>query len=80
MNISTPDELPEPPENALIARIKVTKIEPFEYSAIIDDETCSVCKAADGITAADPKALPPAPNPKCTNRDMCRCMIVEIFV
>lgn len=75
-----PDKLPEPPENALIARIKVTNIEPVEYSAIIDEDTCEVCKAADGSIADDPKDLPPAPNPKCTSKEMCRCMHVQVIV
>ncbi|MEJ7847906.1 MAG: hypothetical protein WKF92_07470 [Pyrinomonadaceae bacterium] len=50
----------------------------IEYSAIIDEETCPACRAADGMRTQKPSELPPAPNPQCTSSDMCRCFHVKI--
>lgn len=66
------------PDNALIMTLKAEKLN-IEYSAIIDAETCDVCRALEGKMAANARELPTAPNPDCTNPRGCRCMIVEIL-
>ncbi|HWQ32555.1 MAG TPA: phage portal protein [Blastocatellia bacterium] len=48
----------------------------YIYSAILDVNTCDVCRAADLKEADDPAKLPDAPNPDCAGRWRCRCMIV----
>jgi len=66
------------PENALICRVSIEKVSQFEYSAILDLETCDNCRAADGLTAKMQSELPTTPNPKCSNTNGCRCVVVEI--
>lgn len=52
----------------------------WQYSAILDKNTCEVCEAAD-LTESDKRAdLPKAPNPLCEGRWRCRCMHVLIRV
>ncbi len=55
-------------------------IETYEYSAILDQNTCSPCGDADGEVASDPADLPAAPNPDCDGGDRCRCIIVAVVV
>ena len=55
-------------------------IETYEYSAILDQNTCSPCGDADGEVASDPADLPAAPNPDCDGGDRCRCIIVGVAV
>ena len=48
----------------------------LEYSAILDVNTCSVCKAADGRQAQSLEDLADAPNPDCEGKANCRCFII----
>ena len=48
----------------------------FVYSAILDTNTCSVCRADDLRESFNLGDLPFAPNPNCEGRWRCRCMIV----
>lgn len=54
------------------------EIELFEYSAILDNNTCGTCSDADGMQAADADDLPEAPNPDCDGNAACRCFRVGI--
>lgn len=56
------------------------EIQYCEYSAILDQNTCPPCEAADGQTAATPSELPDAPNPDCEGGANCRCFIVGVIV
>jgi len=49
-----------------------------EYSAILDQNVCGPCSAADGETAASEDDLTPVPNPDCEGGDWCRCL--HIFI
>lgn len=51
----------------------------YEYSAILDQNTCGACSADDGMTANSPADLPGTPNPECEGSDFCRCFIVAIL-
>ena len=51
----------------------------FIYSAILDKNTCKICKEDDLKEADDPRQLPPAPNPRCEGKWRCRCQIVIIY-
>jgi hypothetical protein len=53
-------------------------IERYEYSALLDNNTCPPCAADDGQEAASPNDLPSTPNPECDGSDFCRCFIVAI--
>ena len=55
-------------------------IDHIEYSAILDQNTCTPCGDADGESASDPADLPAAPNPDCEGMDRCRCMHVAVAV
>lgn len=57
---------------------RASEIERYEYSAILDQNTCDPCAADDGKEAASPDDLPDTPNPDCPGADMCRCFIVAI--
>lgn len=54
------------------------EISRYEYSAILDQNTCDVCEEADGRQASDPSELPDAPNPDCEGGARCRCFIVAV--
>lgn len=49
-----------------------------EYSALLDQNVCGPCSAADGETAASEADLTPAPNPECQGGDWCRCFLVYV--
>lgn len=51
----------------------------YEYSALLDQNTCGPCFADDGKEASSPDDLPDAPNPECEGSDFCRCFIVTIL-
>jgi hypothetical protein len=53
-------------------------IERYEYSALLDNNTCPPCAADDGRESASPDGLPSTPNPECDGSDFCRCFIVAI--
>ena len=55
------------------------EIQIYEYSAILDENTCKVCEAADGMQSKDMAELPEAPNPGCHDRANCRCFIVAVY-
>jgi len=65
------------PENALVMTVHA-EIHRFEYSTILDAETCANCRGLDGKTAEKESDLPTAPNPQCTSPTGCRCMVIEI--
>lgn len=49
-----------------------------EYSALLDQNVCGPCAAADGEEASNEADLTPAPNPECEGGDWCRCFHVYI--
>lgn len=51
----------------------------YEYSAILDKNTCDTCETWDGATADDPSQLPETPNEECDGLSNCRCFIIAIF-
>lgn len=53
-------------------------IERYEYSALLDPNTCPSCSQDDGLEASTPDDLPTTPNPECDGSDFCRCFIVAI--
>lgn len=59
-------------------RSRSDDIERYEYSAILDQNTCGSCAADDGKEASSPDELPDTPNPDCEGSDFCRCFIVAI--
>ena len=61
-------------------RANVDQIEVYQYSALLDKNTCSPCADADGLEAADINDLPSAPNPDCDGGELCRCLIVGVVV
>ncbi len=50
----------------------------YEYSALLDSNTCPPCADDDGKEASSPDDLPDTPNPDCDGSDYCRCFIVAI--
>jgi hypothetical protein len=46
----------------------------FIYSCVMDEDSCDVCKSAEGQESDDPRHLPSAPNPECKGE--CGCMII----
>lgn len=59
-------------------RSRADEIERYEYSALLDANTCEPCLADDGKEGASPNELPDTPNPDCEGSDFCRCFIVAI--
>jgi hypothetical protein len=55
-------------------------IERYEYSALLDANTCSNCAALDGTTAQSMDDLPEVPLADCDGGSMCRCFIVAVAV
>lgn len=51
----------------------------YEYSAILDANTCGPCEAWDGVAAVDVSSLPETPNAECEGWSNCRCFIISIF-
>jgi len=49
-----------------------------EYSALLDNNVCGPCAAADGETGPTETDITPAPNPDCEGGDWCRCFHVFI--
>lgn len=54
------------------------EIDRYEYSAILDVNTCDPCAADDGETATSLDELTDTPNPDCAGFDSCRCFRVAI--
>lgn len=50
----------------------------YEYSALLDLNTCEPCAALDGTTAQSMDELPEVPLGDCAGGAMCRCFIVAI--
>lgn len=61
-------------------RANVDQVEFYQYSALLDKNTCSPCADADGLEAANIDDLPSAPNPDCDGGENCRCLIVGVVV
>lgn len=55
------------------------EIERYEYSAILDQNTCGNCEEWDGATASDLSELPETPNEECSGMSNCRCFIICVF-
>lgn len=55
-------------------------IERFEYSSLLDLNTCPQCFELDGTEAATLEELPEVPLAGCDGAGMCRCFIVAISV
>jgi HK97 family phage portal protein len=51
----------------------------YEYSAILDQNTCTPCADWDTAQADDPSQLPDTPNPECEGGPNCRCFIIAVF-
>ncbi len=62
------------------AQVRAEEWKRVEYSALLDRNTCKVCKAADGKTAEVEDDLPPTPNPNCGGGMKCRCVHVYVRV
>ena len=54
------------------------EIEMFEYSAILDKNTCDPCDASDGQQSVNIDDIPEAPNPECEGGASCRCFVIGI--
>lgn len=50
----------------------------YEYSALLDVNTCSACASLDGTTATSMDDLPEVPLADCEGGSMCRCFIVAV--
>lgn len=59
-------------------RSRADDIDRFEYSSLLDVNTCSPCAALDGTTAQNMDDLPEVPLAECDGGSMCRCFIVAI--
>lgn len=57
---------------------RADEIRLYEYSALLDVNTCAECEDADGMQAEDIDDLPPAPNDNCLGGAQCRCFIIGI--
>jgi SPP1 gp7 family putative phage head morphogenesis protein len=53
-------------------------IERYEWSSILDKNTCSSCEELDGKTAQNRDELPDAPLSECEGGAQCRCFIVAV--
>jgi len=49
------------------------------YSAIMDDNTCEVCRSLDGETHAHNDSSFVAPNPDCLGGERCRCVNIIFY-
>jgi hypothetical protein len=52
----------------------------YQYSAILDRNTCDPCSAEDGKEASDSADLEATPNISCEGGSLCRCFTVAIVV
>lgn len=50
----------------------------YEYSALLDANTCEPCASLDGATAMNMDDLPEVPLAECDGGSMCRCFIVAV--
>lgn len=55
-------------------------IERYEYSALLDTNTCPACASLDGTTAQSMDELPEVPLQECDGGAMCRCFIIAVAV
>lgn len=55
------------------------EVREVQVSALLDQNTCENCSAADGQVGATPDEITPVPNPDCDGGDMCRCVHVFVF-
>lgn len=55
------------------------EIAEFEYSAILDGNTCAQCSSADGERGEAEDDITPVPNPDCEGGDKCRCVHIAVF-
>lgn len=53
-------------------------IDRYEYSSLLDVNTCSPCASLDGTTAQRMDDLPEVPLAECEGGSLCRCFIVAI--
>lgn len=61
-------------------RNRADDIERYEYSSLLDVNTCSSCAALDGTTAQSMDDLPEVPLADCDGGSLCRCFLVAISV
>lgn len=61
-------------------RSRTDDIDRFEYSSLLDVNTCSPCASLDGTTAQSMDDLPEVPLAECDGGSLCRCFIVGIAV
>lgn len=56
------------------------EIDLYEYSAILDINTCPPCRKWDGEQSSNIEDLPQAPNKDCEGGWNCRCFVIGIIV
>lgn len=61
-------------------RDRADSIERYEYSSLLDVNTCPSCASEDGKEAATPDDLEETPNPSCDGGGACRCFIIAISI
>jgi len=54
-------------------------IDHYIYSAMLDNNCCGNCAAADGHDSREEGGIPDVPNPDCEGGDRCRCVLVAVF-
>ena len=59
-------------------RDRADDIERYEYSSLLDVNTCSSCASLDGTTAQSMDDLPDVPLADCDGGSLCRCFLVAI--
>lgn len=60
-------------------RNRADEIGRYEYSCLLDVNSCEPCAADDGKEASSPDDLPSTPNVDCAGSDLCRCFIVAVM-
>lgn len=61
-------------------RQRLNDIERYEYSSLLDVNTCNNCAELDGTTATSMDDLPEVPLAECDGGSLCRCFIIAIAV
>jgi hypothetical protein len=81
---TAPTSRPLPGAGAPLARVEprtAARIVSGRYSATRDGSACPACAAMDGrVTADTAEAGGWTPNPDCTSREGCRCVVVYVMI
>jgi len=79
---AAPERIAAEAANAAIAQGRQDEAQRWKatyyiYSAILDKNTCPLCRALDGFTTTSFETMPNVPNPDCaTGYGRCRCAIM----